>query len=110
MALPNDPIKIKGNIYAKCYSNIRTRGYSLSFTREKLLYEGNVDPASEGKVDLSQGGSPHGQRGEYTCKGKVDLGEGTVSEGKLIGHDGNHHHHVRLHPSLPPPNNNLVRF
>ena len=77
--------------------------------RERSTYDGNADLASEGKVDLSQGGSPHGQRGEYTCKGKVDLGEGTVSEGKLIGHDGNHHH-VRLHPSLPPPNNNLVRF
>ena len=33
--------------------------------------------------------------GEYTCEGKVDLGEGTVSEGKVV--DNHHHHHC--HPS-----------
>lgn len=61
----------------------------------------------EGKVNLSQGGSPLGQSGEYTWEGKVDLGEGTVSERKL-GHDDNHHRHLCLHPPPPPPpNNNL---
>ena len=71
---------------------------------------------TEGRVDLNQGGSPHGQMGEYTCKGKVDLAEGTVSEWKL-GHDNNnnhhhhyhhHHHHICLHlpPFPPPPSNN----
>ena len=62
---------------------------------------------SEGKVNLNQRGSPHAQMGEYTCVGKVDLVEGTVSEGKLV--DNHRHHHLRLHshPPPPPPNDYL---
>ena len=45
---------------------------------KSTLHEGKVDQWGEGQVDVNREESPSWQRGGYTCKREVNLGEGEV--------------------------------